>query len=138
MNRGTLQSLSRERLRDARLLLANRRFVGAYYLAGYAIECAVKACIAKQTQRHDFPNKRTTTDSYTHDLEKLIVVARLKQQLADDTSIDKEFERNWSVVNDWTAEHRYNSNISSADAKSLYKAIASRRSGVMAWLRRYW
>jgi len=33
-------------------------FDGAYYLAGYAVECALKACIAKGTQRFEFPDKR--------------------------------------------------------------------------------
>jgi len=33
-------------------------FDGAYYLAGYAVECAIKACIAKGTRRYEFPDKR--------------------------------------------------------------------------------
>jgi hypothetical protein len=37
--------------------LAARFPEGAYYLAEYAIECAFKACIAKRTQQHDFPEK---------------------------------------------------------------------------------
>jgi len=37
MNRRDLQSLSRERLRDARVLLTNGQHVGAYYMAGYQI-----------------------------------------------------------------------------------------------------
>ncbi len=32
---------------------------GAYYPAGYSVECGLKACIAKGVQRYDFPDKRS-------------------------------------------------------------------------------
>jgi HEPN domain-containing protein len=57
VKRKDLQALANARLRDAEILLKNRRFDGAYYLAGYAVECAIKACVAKKTQRYDFPDK---------------------------------------------------------------------------------
>ena len=44
---------------------------GAYYLAGYAIECALKACIAKATRRYDFPDRKKVDASHTHDLREL-------------------------------------------------------------------
>lgn len=37
---------------------------GAYYLAGYAVECALKSCIARRTQEHDFPDKKLANDSH--------------------------------------------------------------------------
>jgi HEPN domain-containing protein len=33
------------------VLLEAGLYAGAYYLAGYAVECALKACIAKKTAR---------------------------------------------------------------------------------------
>ena len=56
-NREALQLISRQRKREAAALLRAKLFPGAYYLAGYAVECALKACVAKQTNKHDFPNK---------------------------------------------------------------------------------
>jgi hypothetical protein len=38
-------------LQDAEALLQGGRYDAAYYLAGYAVECAIKACIANQTRR---------------------------------------------------------------------------------------
>jgi hypothetical protein len=35
-----------------------------YYLAGYPVEFALKACIAKSTERHDFPDKRRANQSH--------------------------------------------------------------------------
>jgi HEPN domain-containing protein len=49
MTRKDLQKLAAIRLKEAKLLLAANAPDGAYYLAGYAVECALKACIAKAT-----------------------------------------------------------------------------------------
>ena len=138
MNRRDLQLLSRERLRDARLLLTNGQHVGAYYLAGYAVECALKACIARKTRRFDFPDKKAVIESHTHNLVKLVELAKLKPPLDATLSADEVFRLNWTAVRNWTAEDRYNLDISADDAKGLYGAIAAKRSGMMAWIRRHW
>ncbi len=74
MNRNHFQQLAEDRLKDAHILLENRRFDAAYYLAGYAVECALKACISKLTKRYDFPPK-DTKDVYGHDFAKLMKFA---------------------------------------------------------------
>jgi HEPN domain-containing protein len=53
MNRTDFQELAEERLEDARPLLDAGRFSGAYYLAGYAVECALQACIARLTNQEE-------------------------------------------------------------------------------------
>ena len=57
MNLGDLQALSAVRLNEAKALLKADFPSGAWYLAGYAVECGLKACIAKQVQRYDFPDR---------------------------------------------------------------------------------
>jgi hypothetical protein len=57
MNRLQFQKIARVRIREARALLQDRMFDGAYYLAGYSVECGLKACIAKMVRRHEFPDK---------------------------------------------------------------------------------
>jgi len=70
------------RLQDARVLMRGGNVAGAYYLTGLAVECGVKACIAKNTKRHDFPPPQNTIrDIYTHDLAKLIKAAKLETAL---------------------------------------------------------
>ena len=69
MNRAGFQHLAELRLREAEALLAAGLPDGAYYLAGYSVECALKACIAKRTREHDFPEKESK-DFYIHDLDK--------------------------------------------------------------------
>jgi HEPN domain-containing protein len=79
MNRLDFQKLAELRLLEAEVLLDAGKYEGAYYLCGYAVECALKACIAKLTKEHDFPDKATVNDSYTHDLGKLLGVSGLKK-----------------------------------------------------------
>jgi hypothetical protein len=86
MNRIDLQELSEIRIRESRALLDAGFSDGAYYLAGYAVECALKACIAKRTQEHDFPDKKLVNDSHTHNLKTLLQLAELKTEM--DAAID--------------------------------------------------
>src|SRR5438094_3909647 len=45
------------------MLAKNGKKMGAFYLGGLAIECALKACIAKKTKRYDFPRDRQTAQA---------------------------------------------------------------------------
>ena len=83
MNRRSFQRLAALRMEDATALLAARRASGAYYLAGYAVECALKACICKKTKSGDWPAKPDDVRKmYSHDLNDLFRLADL-QSLRD-------------------------------------------------------
>jgi hypothetical protein len=68
MNRRSFQKLAEARLLDSKALLKAKRY-DAYYFAGYTIECALKACIAKRTRLYDFPS-RDRRDFYINEIEK--------------------------------------------------------------------
>ena len=137
MNRGELKSLAGLRLKEARALLNKRLYDGAYYLTGYAVECGLKACIAKKTKRYDFPDRRIVNDSYTHDLNLLIKVSGLQVDLEVEMRRDRDFEVNWAIVKDWNESSRYVRHEARA-AKSLYAAVTDSRHGVLRWLKRHW
>jgi HEPN domain-containing protein len=66
MLRRDLQRLALARVTDARVLFAAGRYDAAYYLAGLAVECALKARIARATARYEFrtgdlPRERSRT-----------------------------------------------------------------------------
>ncbi len=123
-------------LEDARVLLRTNRFEGCYYLSGYAVECGLKACIAKLTRRHDFPDI-TLKDAYTHDLTKLLKIARLEQARNKEFELDREFEINWLVVKEWKAESRYEI-ADEEQANELFNAVANLKHGVLRWLKQLW
>ena len=138
MNRNDLQNLSRLRVRESRVLLDNRCFAGAYYLLGYAVECALKACIAKQVKHHDFPDRKFVNDSYTHDLEKLLNLSGLKDELLRTAQSQPSLAVNWAITKDWSEQSRYRQDISAVMAKDLYSAVTARKHGVLSWLKTYW
>jgi len=138
VNRRELQELARIRIDEARVLLRARKYDGAYYLAGYAVECALKACIARRTKRFDFPDKKTVVDSHTHDLKQLLRIAELDRLLAQEVHADPEFGTNWATVANWSEHARYQLGHSKGDVEDLYAAIAARKSGILRWLKKYW
>ena len=107
MNRSDFQALSRLRIRESRVLLKNTYYMGSYYLAGYAIECALKSCICKQFKRFDFPDKRLVSTSYTHDLDILLKNASIQKEFDAEIHRSPRFELNWNVIKDWSEEVRY-------------------------------
>ena len=97
MNRTDFQELAETRLADVDTLIKQARYDAAYYLAGYAIECALKACIAKQTREHEFP-PRKAAELYQHDSQKLLELAGLTRLWLDEIAADAELGGNWDVV----------------------------------------
>lgn len=136
MKRSDLKELARIRLKEAKVLLDNRQYSGAYYLSGYVIECALKACIAKQTSKFDFPDKKKVLDSYTHDLEKLVKVANLEDELKS-LKADPDFSPLWEHLKEWSEESRYKKHNRN-EATDIYLAITDPNHGVLKWLQQHW
>jgi hypothetical protein len=137
VNRRELQDLARLREQEARVLLEAGRWDGAYYLCGYAVECALKACIAKRVRQHDFPNRDLANQSYTPNLSQLVRVAGLEAELQAALAGDPALAVNWAIVKEWAERSRYERRQAQA-ARDLYAAIVDRRNGVLPWIRRYW
>jgi hypothetical protein len=143
MNRADFQQLAELRLNEANALHAAAFQEGAYYLAGYAVECALKACIARKTQEFDFPEKKRVNDSHTHDLEKLLVLAGLSEDLRFAFAANPDLETFWEVVRDWSEESRYEM-IEGSDeerfrfAYQMIHAIECQNAGVMQWIKQRW
>jgi hypothetical protein len=137
MNRVDFQKLAKLRVKEAKLLLDNKCYEGTFYLAGYAVECALKACIAKKTKRYAFP-PRDSKELYDHGLVKLVVLAGLKSALDAEMTSVKAFRDNWATVKDWKVDARYETKIAKNQAENLYAAITDDPNGVLSWLKNYW
>jgi HEPN domain-containing protein len=132
-----LRDLALIRLKEARVLLRTRNYDGAYYLSGYVVECALKACIAKHTRRSEFPDKKTAVASHTHRLEDLIGVARLSEEFLKEVRANLAFETNWNVAKDWSEHSRYERH-SSENAQNMFSAVSDKKHGVFKWIRQHW
>jgi HEPN domain-containing protein len=133
LTRADLQRLVLKRLEDAEILFKAERFDASFYLAGYAVECALKACIAKRTQQYEFPDKPFATRVYTHNLDTLLEVSELRAELAKDDA----FKANWNVVREWSEDSRY-SEYDQLRADNMLRAISSSSSGVLQCIQKYW
>jgi hypothetical protein len=137
VNRADFQQLAELRLREAEALLAAGLPDGAYYLAGYSVECALKACIAKRTQLHDFPEKKLVNDSHTHNLKELLRLAELKTELDSVLDADPEMRSNLETVQDWSETARYQRKTA-LDTIALLTAIENQKGGLLPWIRQRW
>jgi HEPN domain-containing protein len=136
MNRSDLQRLSNARLREARILFHAGEYGGAYYLAGYAVECALKACFARGVKRYDFPDRKGAGRVFTHKLADLVTVANLDAELLAAIRASSKFAAGWELVSKWTEEGRY-STWTRDDAEAILEAIAEKE-GVLPWIKRHW
>jgi len=137
MNRIDFQEISELRLSESKALLAAGFSEGAYYLAGYAVECALKACIARRTQEHDFPEKESRK-YFSHDLQDLMGFAKLDVQLERSLSANPVMKANWIIVKNWSEESRYEKKKTIQEAVELLKAIEDRLGGLLPWIQLHW
>ena len=139
MNRGDFQRLADERLSEANLLLAARKWAGAYYLAGYAVECALKACILARIEREGtiFEDKKFSEKCWTHSIETLLELSALKDEFSVWVKTNPFTEANSKVVCNWSETTRYEFTPQS-EAEELIEAIEHPNHGVLQWIKQRW
>jgi hypothetical protein len=121
-------------------LLDARRWASAYYLAGYAVECGLKACILARlaaTPEVIFDDRRFSERCWTHGLPELLKLAGLEDDLENDMKAKRALGRNWVTVKDWKETARYQP-ANHHQGKRLYTAITHDPNGVMQWIKAHW
>jgi len=137
LNRTDLQRISEQRLREAKILLDAEAYPGAFYLAGYAVECALKSCIAKKFKEHEFPDGDFVNSIYSHKLDQLLRHAGLEHEPEITVGSKSQLWEYWSYVKTWNESKRYEE-PTPEEAKELYWAIADPTDGVLQWLKERW
>ena len=97
----------------------------------------MKACIARNTQRYDFPDKVRVNKSYVHKPAELLVVANLTSLFQQARKANPRLQASWDVVNNWSEESRYEIRTR-ADADAMIKAVGKPQDGVLPWIRLHW
>jgi HEPN domain-containing protein len=117
----TLKYLIANRLKDASVLISRRRYPASVYIAGYAIEIALKYKICRSLHFwQGFPETKQEFSSYLpllkqnnagsliqlgdirhHDLDKLLIYTGVEYR------IRKNFESEWEIVSHWSPGDRY-------------------------------
>jgi HEPN domain-containing protein len=128
------------RVRDAAALVKARRWSAAYYLAGYAVEGGLKACVVAYLKRNIgviFRDRRFSEKCWTHDFDELFKLAGLKAEWDADIDTNRDLRKNWLIVENWKETARYQRK-SRSDAEGLLQAITDPANGVLPWIKNHW
>ena len=119
-----MTKIARARLRDAEVLYRSRRYDGAIYLCGYAVEIALKARICKTLSWPGYPSTGGEFQNYQsfriHNLDVLLRLSGVEEK------VKTTFMTEWSEVAAWDPETRYKP-IGSATRQTAALMIASAR-----------
>jgi hypothetical protein len=131
-SRADFEKLMNLRIAEAKVLLDQKDWDGAYYLAGYAVEFALKIRIIADLMKSDsFPDKKLTESFYKHDLTVLRKAASLDDEMDKDGAVSPQ----WDTVKDWSEQTRYQIGKTEKEATDLYDAIEN---GVLPWIKARW
>jgi HEPN domain-containing protein len=138
-DRALFRQLAKLRLDEAKLLAREEHYSGAYYVAGYAIECALKAIFAALFRENEIPDKNLVNNIYTHNLTALLSLAGLEKPLERERQTDPELDRRWSIVKNWTEQARYTI-WTEEQAMAIIDAIDGdgKTGGLFQWLSARW
>lgn len=130
-----LRSVAEVRLREAECLRESHLYAGAIYLAGYAVECLLKAAICKAL---GWGELRSTFA--VHDLEGLLLHSGLQQKIEEPTNASvlrnfKGIKEVWIVVGKQSIRYADPVSFTESGAGDFLAQIQDPATGVATWLR---
>jgi HEPN domain-containing protein len=128
----TFRQLAELRLAEAELLLAKQFWSGAYYLAGYSLECALKAKIASSFRENEIPELKRVQRIYSHDLSSLLGLSGLKDELEAEMEKSAELRKYWTIAKEWSEQARYEI-WTQERAAAILEAVGGGE-GLLRWL----
>lgn len=132
-----LKTLSVTRIEDAIVLYQAGKSSSAYYMAGYAVELAIKVCISDIFQAGVIPDKALVNATYSHNLENLMNTAGLRPELQKQLKQNAQFSAYWGIASKWSEQSRYTI-TDSVSAAHLITSINDPENGVLQWLKQHW
>jgi len=133
-----LKDLALLRLDEAEALFAVGLYDGAKYLAGYAVELALKARICRLLAVDEYPDTGALKRVYAvHDLDQLLLLAGLSKVMNPE---NQPLFSCWSTAVQWNPENRYDAvgTVTQHEAEESLDAIRHRTKGVLTWLKTVW
>lgn len=99
------------------------------------MECALKACIAKQVREFDFPDLRRVRNSYHHDFKILPETAGLSEEFRQETISNPALSENRDIIageHGWKPDSLYMPFISEDSARRFFFAVANENIGILS------
>ncbi len=137
LTKAAIERLVEARFAEAISLFDAKHFSGAYYLGGYVVELAIKACIANVFQQGAIPDRKFVNSIYDDNLTALIRVAGLEADLKAKAQVDADFAQHWEYIAEWSESVRYQL-VEEDKAKPLIEALRDENHGILQWIKMYW
>jgi HEPN domain-containing protein len=137
MRYADLQRMSERNIESALILFRANNWSNSYYLAGYAIEMALKSIISRKFASDTIPDKNFVISIYTHKIKDLLGLTGLKSEFELAMKADSLLGSNWAICSEWTPECRYQEK-SDEEAFELLNAISDEKHGVLPWIKVRW
>ncbi|WP_353861254.1 hypothetical protein [Azospirillum formosense] len=128
------ERLANEKRRAAEILFRSRQFGSAYYEAGIALECMLKAKIMRKEGLNIWPDRSCRKDLYTHDLARLLKLAGLHDRMVAEAKKVTDIGIAWSVAKQWTVDARYARKVRLRDARDIVEAVSPTGKGLLKWI----
>ncbi|MBF0495922.1 MAG: HEPN domain-containing protein [Deltaproteobacteria bacterium] len=135
-----LKELANIRLEEVKSLFASELYDGAWYLTGYVVEMALKACICRTLDLDEYPEEGELSRSFkTHRLDILLTLSGLGRKLSQDANNNLRLLENWSGITEWNESIRY-SPVGTIQKEQVEKIISSLEDedGVFTWIKKHW
>ena len=142
--------LAYQRLDEAVLLCEHGRYDGAFYLAGYSVELALKARICNNIglpalfdeDKDNEINKISSVGEVrrflkTHNLTTLLIISGLKAKFEKNKAREKEFANAGALLfNDWNEKTRYKhrGHADKKNVKKLISLLSDNTHGLLKWI----
>jgi hypothetical protein len=120
------------------------KYNGCCYLAGYALESALKAAICKRMDNDNFFGelKSETLRAFKiHNLSELTILAGLSTEYKALNISNNILFLNWEYIkNDikWSEQLRYQMSFNQVEAQTMINAINDPQNGILEWIKKYW
>lgn len=140
-----IRDIAKTRLNESKALVSAALYDGAFYLAGYSVELALKAKICDTL---DIPN--LFDESFRsggageiqrifkiHKLDDLMLLSGNRRNFEQAKASNPALHANWMIIAEkWNEHCRYMccNTKSQLDAQELIEAIGDNKNGVLTWI----
>jgi HEPN domain-containing protein len=132
--------IAESRIAEAKILSAAGYYEGAFYLAGYSIEMALKAKICLHLDIPNLFDDSKLLDKLrfkTHDIITLLLLSGIRKKFETEMSKNVPLYEHWNLISTtWNEKSRYDccGTKSKQEAEDLITAISDNLNGVLTWI----
>ena len=130
-----LKEKSKQKLESIKKFYEISEFDEVVANSGYVVEYGLKASVCNTLKKKEYPDDNR--NYRTHDMQKLIKLAKLDNLLNEELNNNMDFFIHWSLLTKWDVNLRYKpvGYFSKESASNHIKALEDEKGGVYIWIK---